>query len=170
MNLGLIERVTAGAPLASSYHHGERHWRAVAAVGRRLVEATPDADAELVFLFALFHDARRVNEHTDPEHGARGAALARELLDLEPARLEVLCEACTLHNGARNSNDPTIGCCFDADRLNLPRVGIEPDAQFLSTLAALDEELAAWARTVHDEAPSWEQLLASYEGVRPLPR
>jgi uncharacterized protein len=165
LNLDLIERVAAGARLASSYDHGERHWRAVAAVGRRLVEGTPGADAELVFLFALFHDARRVNEHTDPEHGARGAALARELLDLDPARLAVLREACTRHNGARNSDHPTIGCCFDADRLNLPRVGIEPDAQYLSTLAALDENVAAWARTVHDQAPSWDELLTAFADV-----
>jgi uncharacterized protein len=165
LNRELIDRVAADSLLASSYDHGERHWRAVAAVGRRLVEVTPGADAELVFLFALFHDARRVNEHTDPEHGARGAALARELLDLDPTRLDVLCDACARHNGARNSTHPTIGCCFDADRLNLPRVGIEPDAQYLSTLGALDEDLAAWARTVHDQAPSWDELLTAFADV-----
>lgn len=35
---------------------------------------------------------------------------------------------------------------FDADRLNLPRVGIEPDAQFLSTLAALGSPFSSQSR------------------------
>jgi hypothetical protein len=29
--------------------------------------------------------------------------------------------------------NPTIGCCWDADRLDLSRVGIEPDTELMST-------------------------------------
>ena len=31
------------------------------------------------------------------------------------------------------SDDPTIGTCWDADRLDLGRVGIVPDEQYMST-------------------------------------
>jgi hypothetical protein len=31
------------------------------------------------------------------------------------------------------STDPTVGVCFDADRLDLGRVGIEPDPELIST-------------------------------------
>ena len=34
------------------------------------------------------------------------------------------------------TTDPTIGCCWDADRLDLGRVGIEPEAEYQSTVAA----------------------------------
>jgi hypothetical protein len=33
------------------------------------------------------------------------------------------------------STDPTVGVCFDADRLDLGRVGIEPDPELMSTEA-----------------------------------
>ena len=46
------------------------------------------------------------------------------------------------------SADPTIGCCWDADRLELARFGRHPIARFLSTAAALDPgiQAAAWQR------------------------
>ncbi|MGB5446898.1 MAG: hypothetical protein WBM99_15485, partial [Psychromonas sp.] len=43
------------------------------------------------------------------------------------------------------STDPTIGTCWDADRLDLGRYGIYPKAQFLSTEAAKDPDLIARA-------------------------
>jgi uncharacterized protein len=50
--------------------------------------------------------------------------------------LLVLCEACTYHADGQVSDDPTIGVCWDADRLDLPRVGIGIDRKYLSTAAA----------------------------------
>ena len=40
------------------------------------------------------------------------------------------------HTDGTISDDPTIGCCWDADRLDLPRVGMQPDPALLSTEAA----------------------------------
>jgi uncharacterized protein len=40
------------------------------------------------------------------------------------------------HNGGKPTTDPTIGVCFDADRLDLLRVGILPNPKLLSTEAA----------------------------------
>jgi uncharacterized protein len=37
------------------------------------------ANRHVVELFSFFHDSRRLNEHVDDGHGARGAALASRL-------------------------------------------------------------------------------------------
>jgi uncharacterized protein len=91
-------------------------------------------------MFALFHDSRRVNEEIDPDHGLRGAELARSMRDthlihLNDAQFDLLRYACVHHTDGETSTEPTIGCCWDADRLDLDRVGIEPEADYLSTLA-----------------------------------
>jgi uncharacterized protein len=107
--------------------------------GFTLVSKTDGADPEVVRLFALFHDSMRLNEGHDPDHGRRGSALARELADilpLEPSQLELLTAACDGHTEGFISDDPTVGACWDADRLDLPRVGIQPEARLLSTAAA----------------------------------
>lgn len=48
--------------------HGVAHWARVLENGLRLSEKT-GANAEVVSLFAILHDSRRINEVTDPEHG-----------------------------------------------------------------------------------------------------
>ncbi|TML82741.1 MAG: hypothetical protein E6G09_09645, partial [Actinobacteria bacterium] len=39
------------------------------------------------------------------------------------------------------TTNPTIGCCWDADRLDLGRVGIEPDPELMSTIAGPERAL-----------------------------
>ena len=58
--------------------HGVAHWARVLENGLRLAQET-GANVEVVQLFAVFHDSRRVNEGTDDGHGLRGADLAAEL-------------------------------------------------------------------------------------------
>ncbi len=48
--------------------HGVAHWARVLENGLRLAEET-GANVEVVSLFAVLHDSRRINEMTDPEHG-----------------------------------------------------------------------------------------------------
>lgn len=164
----LLDAIQDAAPLQGSYIHGDQHWRAVAEVGLRLVAGSPRADRDVVFLFALFHDSKRENEDEDPGHGARGAKLAESLhgrlYRLPDQRLEFLLAACRQHSDGRFSDHATIGVCFDADRLNLWRVGKEPDAKFLSTDGALDEDLQRWSRSLHGRARSWDELLRAYRG------
>jgi uncharacterized protein len=67
-----------------------------------------------------------------------GAELARELhaegvLDLDADQVEKLVLACRTHTDGKTSTDATVGVCFDADRLDLGRVGIEPDPELMST-------------------------------------
>ncbi len=47
--------------------------------GLGLAAQVDGCDAELVLLFALFHDSQRLNEYEDPEHGLRGGRLAQEM-------------------------------------------------------------------------------------------
>ena len=97
--------------------------------GLRIAEAN-GADREVVTLFALFHDSRRVNEDQDDGHGLRGGELARslrgQLVHLDDDRFDLLFEACRLHTEGHTVGDRTLLACWDADRLDLGRVGITP--------------------------------------------
>ena len=102
----------------------------------------------------------RLNDDYDPLHGPRGAALARELrgeaFDLEDAEMELLRFACGEHANGGLDPEPTVGVCWDADRLNLWRVGRRPDPRLLSTRAARGEERILWARHLQGEHFAWE--------------
>ncbi len=149
-----------------SYIHGDQHWRAVAEVGLRLLPENRRADPMVVFLFSLFHDSMRATDGEDPGHGQRGAELAEELHGryflLSPERLGQLVEACASHSDARFSDDPTIGVCLDADRLNMWRVGTIPEAKYLSTDYALEDDLQHWSKSLHGYARDWDELLGAY--------
>ncbi|WP_265594543.1 hypothetical protein [Haloferula sp. BvORR071] len=123
--------------------HGPDHWRRVERNGLLLATRT-GADIVVVSLFALFHDSRRVNECNDPGHGRRGADYAASLrgktFDLTDERFDLLYEACAGHTDIDHHDDPTIGTCWDADRLDLGRVGLVPDPDFMST--AFGKEIA----------------------------
>lgn len=137
--------------------HGVLHWARVMENGRRIAESN-GADLEVVELFALFHDSRRVNECIDRGHGLRGGDFAHSLrgslVHLDDARFELLHEACRLHTDGLTESDPTIQACWDSDRLDLGRVGILPKEKRLCTDAA--RELLPWAhrRATRHHAPS----------------
>jgi uncharacterized protein len=48
-------------------------------------------------------------------------------------RFDQLVEACTFHTERHHSSDATIATCWDADRLDLGRVGITPREKYLNT-------------------------------------
>jgi uncharacterized protein len=165
--LQLAKEVESRAPLVHSPDHGAKHWHLVAWTGAELVETMPGADAVVVLLFALFHDSQRENEYDDPEHGARGAALAAELVPLHlpslaPDRLVLLKKACELHTSAGPTYEPTLGTCWDSDRLNLWRVGTEPSPRYLSTPEAKRPERIEWSYHVQDRDVSWQEILRRY--------
>jgi len=60
----ILRAILPGYPLPHDGTHGLTHWARVLENGLRLCEAT-GADTEVVTLFAIFHDARRVNEYRD---------------------------------------------------------------------------------------------------------
>jgi uncharacterized protein len=128
--------------------HGWAHWVRVRENGLRLAAAT-GADAAVVELFALFHDIARHNDSHDPLHGRRGAeiavGLAGDLVGLDSARLELLRFACTHHTEGLVEGDVTVRTCWDADRLDLGRVGTVPRVSRLCTDAARDPAVLRWA-------------------------
>jgi len=135
------EAVLSRAWRRDSLLHGEAHWRAVAATGRKLVDAGSGADPDVVYWFGWLHDSRRENDSHDPQHGPRAAVFARELhaeglLPVTDAQLALLAYAIERHTLGETSVDPTVGTCWDADRLHLPRVGKIVDPGFLSTAQA----------------------------------
>ena len=162
----LVDAVLERSTGKDSSLHGEDHWRRVAAAGLALLPETPDADPAVVFLFALFHDSMRVNDDHDPRHGPRGAVLAREMrgeaFDLGDTEMALLGSACEEHTNGGIGSNPTVGVCWDADRLNLWRVGFEPDPLLLSTGAARGEERIAWAHDLQQENFTWEELYRGF--------
>jgi hypothetical protein len=72
------------------------------------------------------------------------------------------------HADGYTHKDPTIGVCWDADRLNLWRCGITLDPKLLSTEAARLPVVLAWSRSVHAAPPSWAEIEALARGV-PVP-
>ena len=128
--------------------HGVSHWARVLENGRRLARLT-GAKLAVVELFAVFHDARRLNERRDDEHGRRGAELAAvlwgEYFALSEADFELLETACIYHTAGLTKAEITIQTCWDADRLDLLRSGIRPTPRYLCTSAAKDPAILAWA-------------------------
>ena len=157
--------------------HGVVHWARVLESGLRVAE-TNGADREVIALFALFHDSRRINEFHDDGHGLRGGEFARSLrgtlVHLDDTRFDLLFQACSLHTDGLTEGDPTLQACWDADRLDLARVGIIPKPQRLCTDAA--RKLLRWAtaRAVSNHEPagvlaSWGLEQGPPGRVRPAP-
>jgi uncharacterized protein len=128
--------------------HGVAHWARVLTNGLRLAEETA-ANVEVVALFAVLHDSRRINEVTDPQHGPRAARFAVRLrgtvFELNDHEFRLLYRACEGHTHERTHPDITIQTCWDSDRLDLGRVGITPHPSRLCTEAAKNPETIKWA-------------------------
>lgn len=110
--------------------HGIEHWRRVERNG--LLLATEEVNIKVVRLFAYLHDHKRIDDGWDLEHGRRAAEnldnLRHSLLsDLTEEEFSMLRRACLEHTVTQSTGIPTIDACFDADRLDLPRVGYMPD-------------------------------------------
>lgn len=139
----LWQHVSAQFRCGAESIHGPAHWKRVEKNGLLLATRT-GADINVVRLFALFHDSCRVNECVDDGHGLRGATLATSLrgslFDIPDDALALLHAACAGHTDKQLHDDPTIGTCWDSDRLDLGRIGVLPDEEFMST--AFGKEIA----------------------------
>jgi len=168
----LISKICKVYPLNPKGIHGLSHWARVREFGLKLAETT-GADPVVVELFAVFHDSQRHNDGRDPDHGPRGAQLARllfgEYFKVESAQLEMLCRACEGHTFGTvgTKEDITVFTCWDADRLDLLRVGNRPNPEYLCTPAARDRSIIEWACSWSsagyetDRLKQWLALLSS---------
>jgi uncharacterized protein len=116
--------------------HGWDHWMTVLETGK-LLAADNSADLGVVKLFALLHDSCRINDGWDPDHGPRAAefsmGLNGEFFTLEKPAMDLLVTAIRDHTAGYVHDDITISSCWDADRLELPRVGIPTHPDYLGT-------------------------------------
>lgn len=117
--------------------HGPWHWEKVEHNATMLQDES--SDLLVCQLFALLHDCQRKNENDDPEHGKRAAQFIDTLdLPITKDQLKILKFSCEFHNDGKTSDDATIACCYDSDRLDLIRVGTVPEKKYLSTKRAKD--------------------------------
>jgi uncharacterized protein len=149
----LFGHLRAGFALDWRGVHGAPHWSRVRVNGLAIARAI-GAREDVVELFALLHDSQRQNDGTDALHGARAAQWATAsrgvLFRLDAVGLELLVYACRHHSDGLIEAAPTVQACWDADRLDLARVGRTPDPRRLCTDAARDPGLleSAIARSV----------------------
>jgi uncharacterized protein len=164
----LLEMIRNQSSLSADGFHGLDHWVRVLANGRKLAVIT-GANLKVVELFAAFHDSRRLNEGYDPEHGARGAAFAREMrgewFDATDLEMSLLVQACEQHSNGQTEADLTVQTCWDADRLDLGRVGITPEPRYLCTDAAKAPDMIEWA---HNRATAIRAKKFGYSPLKQL--
>ena len=129
--------------------HGAPHWARVAFHGSRLAKEL-GVDLRIPALFAVLHDSQRRHDGRDRDHGPRAAEFVAKLhrqgmIDLPAIELDWLVEACHGHSDGRQHAPLAVQICWDADRLDLGRVGIRPDPMRLCTEAAKDPALVEFA-------------------------
>lgn len=129
--------------------HGPAHWGRVAFHARAIAQAER-VDPLIPILFAWIHDSCRKDEGRDALHGDRASDFAsrlrlRGLLPLDPTELLLLQQALALHSDGHTDAPDVVKVCWDADRLDLGRVGIRPSPTLLCTESARDERRIAQA-------------------------
>ncbi len=119
--------------IKESFIHGTPHWSRVFYYGHHLSELN-DFDKENIAFFSIFHDSKRINDGYDPEHGIRGAEFFKtfdKIINVSNEQKEIIYEACKVHNYLKQADSLEVGLCLDSDRLDLWRVGLEPDDDYL---------------------------------------
>lgn len=147
--------------------HGLAHWARVWVNGRHLA-AHYDVDPLLAAWFAFLHDCRRVDDGADEGHGLRAALLAQRLWtvgamhELGPRNFDHLLLALSRHSDGETDAPLEVQVCWDADRLDLGRVGIRPDPRRLCTDEARREEVLgpAYARSIGRPSVALEREIA----------
>lgn len=172
-------------PPGESQIHGEQHWKAVALMGFELARAMPGTpwDLEMLLQFAQLHDVMRENDDEDPEHGARAAELFTELVihpgipEFSPYSERTMALAYAIHHHTdpgvadeADTHSPTVGLCWDADRLNLWRVGKAPHDDYLTTVAAKSRIMKKrghyFAVEMYGALPGWDEIALMMQNLR----
>ena len=116
--------------------YGLEHCDRVARYGQQLFE--PGANPDIIAAFAYLHDIERTDDYEDPGHGHRVAQFIdsirpRYLANFSDVEIDLLKEACRQHETGTKTGNKTIDICLDADRLDLPRLGISPTTRQMAT-------------------------------------
>lgn len=141
--LKIITRLTKSFILDIEGIHGINHWLRVMTNGLILADQEK-VSKSIPILFALSHDIFRNNDDFDPLHGERAAKaidILKSHVNLTQEEILIVKEACKYHSDGKTTEEKEIGICWDADRLDLMRVGLYPDEKYLSTKTAKIEGL-----------------------------
>ena len=140
----ILAQIQEDTDIWQSPIHGLDHWERVKENGLFIAQHN-GADTAVVEYFAYLHDSQRWNEHEDPEHGPRAAMYAqkhREIIDLDNNQFDLLQRACSEHTyvlpSGNTAANTTLAACWDGDRLDIGRVGLEVDPNFLFSQFARD--------------------------------
>jgi uncharacterized protein len=175
MNKSAAQILRAVHPFARfrSTLHGPAHWARVHRFAKALLkrEQVPVEAETCVLLFAWLHDLAREDDEGTRTHAVDGAAQLDRILPaigepLSADQRETVRGAIQYHSDGMVAPEAvaaglfervawppelvarTVGCCWDADRLDLPRVGIAPDPALMSTSSWRDVQVLS-ARIHH---------------------
>ena len=90
-------------------------------------------------IFAFYHDLQRYNDGSDIDHGKRASIHLKSIRRVSHIGFvsddlfEKLCFACENHTTMLRSGDLFVDICFDADRLDLTRIGTTIDPNMMAT-------------------------------------
>jgi len=134
--------------------HGIKHWIRVWANAEYL-STIFHVDPTVPCWFAFLHDSQRFNEDKDEQHGYRASEFAHDnqkYIGLTRQQLGSLRVAMVRHSDGITVAGLETRICWDADRLDLGRVGIRPDPARLCTSIARQPHVisAAWTRSRAD--------------------
>lgn len=138
----IVKKIIDQFYIKDSFIHGVSHWSRVFYYGKVLSELST-LDVENIAYFSIFHDSRRFNDDYDPEHGLRGAEFFRtfdRIIKLSNEQKEVIYEACKIHNYQKQSDSLEVGVCLDSDRVDLIRVGITPNNDYLHSIHSKNDD------------------------------
>ena len=151
MNPELVKAIKQHASAGIHSLHGPDHWNRVTAIGLALAERA-GANKNIVNHFGQLHDIGRVNDETDLFHGIESAHFCkanRHLIDLDDKEFEKLIYAIARHPMGKIIDDIDIGTCWDADRCDITRTGIDLDIRYISTSQAKEPVFLKWATTLY---------------------
>lgn len=132
-----FELITSNFQLSTFSPHGPSHWGRVKTNGFEIAKYTDGVNLDVVELFAFLHDSCRLNDGSDSGHGKRAVAFSEtlrgEYFDLKDDEFEIFSYACEHHTIGKTEGNITVQACWDADRLDLGRVGVTPHPDYLCT-------------------------------------
>lgn len=138
MNWKEVEEIVFHHSLYKDGVHGIDHIRRTVENAKIIAKETcPDKFDDAV-IGAYLHDIGRIDDFGGNAHAVRGAKISERLLQEFWPNLDIkrILFAIEFHADKLTSEDPLIGTIWDADRLDLDRVGIKINPDLLSTKKA----------------------------------
>lgn len=151
---GIFKYLRENFALSWTGVHGAGHWSRVLKNGLLIAEKE-GARTDVIWLFAFLHDHMRENDCEERMHGLWAVNNAYDNLkgtyfDIDDLGWTLLARAMELHSDGFVAGNITVQACWDADRLDLGRVGVIPDPARLCTATAKDPQFieAAYKRSI----------------------